>query len=500
MRTFAEALKTASAEFSKETRKDAWRKDPALWVKERLGMHLWSKQAEIGRSIVENRRTAVKSSNGVGKSFLAALLVCWWVDVHPVGKALVVTTAPTFDQVTRILWRYIRMIHSKHKLPGKVLETNEWKINGVLVAFGRKPDDQDISSFQGFHEDYVLAIADEAGGISQVLYTGLEAITTNAFARILTIGNPDNRGTEFHRTFQNADAPWARFTISAFDTPSFTGEKVPADIAKGLTSKDWVEDRVKEWGKEDPRYFAKVLGEFPEYSENTLFDQVTLAKGSDTEIEPSADDYGVLGVDVARFGVDKTTVYLYRGGYLRLVGEWGQTNTQESGRKIHELALLHDVDEVRIDGVGVGAGVVDKVAEIAENQYKIVAMIGNGATPDNAKWLNARAFWYDNVRLKMYEGRIDMDPKDRKLKEELEIIQYHFDNTRAVLQIESKKEMKARGMKSPDFADAAIYAATDLSIDTDSPLAGMMPGEMLQLSLEDVFGAEYEAESFIAPW
>ena len=100
----------------------------------------------------------------------------------------------------------------------------------------------------------------------------------------------------------------------------------------------------------------------------------------------------------------------------------------------------------------------------------------------------------------MYEGRIDMDPKDRKLKEELEIIQYHFDNTRAVLQIESKKEMKARGMKSPDFADAAIYAATDLSIDTDSPLAGMMPGEMFQLSLEDVFGAEYEAESFIAPW
>lgn len=500
MRTFAEALKTASTEFSKETRKDEWRKDPALWVKERLGMHLWSKQAEIGRSIVENKRTAVKSSNGVGKSFLAALLVCWWVDVHPVGKALVVTTAPTFDQVTRILWRYIRTIHAKYKLPGKVLETNEWKINGTLVAFGRKPDDQDISSFQGFHEDYVLAIADEAGGISQVLYTGLEAITTNDFARILTIGNPDNRGTEFHRTFQNVDAPWARFTISAFDTPGFTGEKVPADIAKGLTSKSWVEDRIKEWGKDDPRYFAKVLGEFPDFSENTLFNQITLAKGSDTEIDPDLDEPGVLGCDIARFGVDKTTVYMFRAGKIRLLDAWGQCSTEETANRINQLALENDVKEVRVDGVGVGAGVVDKLIVRADEQYTVVSMIGNGATPDNSKWLNARAYWYDDFRQQMTDGLIDMDPQDRKLKEELEIIQYHFDNPRAVLQIESKKEMKKRGVKSPDYADAAVYAAARLNIDLQDPLASKMPGEMIELTLEDLFGAEYERESQISPW
>lgn len=505
MTSFGDALFAASKEFSREQRKDVWRKDPALWVQERLvkngkGMYLWSKQAEVAQSIVENKRTVVKSSNGVGKSFLAALLVCWWIDVHPVGKALVVTTAPTYDQVTRILWRYIRMIHAKYKLPGKVLETNEWKINGVLVGFGRKPDDNDISSFQGFHEDYVLAIADEAGGISDTLYTGLEAITTNDYARVLCIGNPDNRGTQFHRTFTNAQAPWTKFTISAYDTPSFTKEKVPSDIAKGLTSKKWVEDRVKDWGKDDPRYFAKVLGEFPDHSENTLFSQTTIGKGIDTQIEEDFDEYTVMGVDVARFGTDKTTVYLYRGGRLRLLDAWGQVNTEETANKIIQLAFEHDVNEVRIDGVGIGAGVVDKVSTRSDARFLTISMIGNGPTPDNAKWLNSRAYWYDDLRQRMADGLIDIDPLDRLLKEELEIIQYHFDNPRAVLQIESKKEMRKRGVKSPDYADAAIYAAANLALDPHDPMATLNVGETFEMGLEQVFGMEYARESQISPY
>lgn len=503
MTSFGDALLGAAKHFSFEQRKDVWRKDPALWVQERLvkngkGMYLWSKQAEVAMSVVNNKRTVVKSSNGVGKSFLAAVLVCWWIDVHPVGKALVVTTAPTYDQVTRILWRYIRMIHSTYKLPGKVLETNEWKINGVLVGFGRKPDDNDISSFQGFHEDYVLAIADEAGGISDTLYTGLEAITTNDYARVLCIGNPDNRGTQFHRTFTNADAPWTKFTISAYDTPSFTKEKVPADIAKGLTSKNWVEDRIKDWGKDDPRYFAKVLGEFPDHSENTLFSQTTIAKGIDTEIEKDADEPVILGCDIARFGVDKTTVYIYQNGNLRMLDAWGQTNTEETANRILQLAFENDADEVRIDGVGIGAGVLDKVATRSEDRFLTISMVGNGPTPDNAKWLNSRAYWYDNLRQRMADGEIDIDALDRNLKEELEIIQYHFDNPRAVLQIESKKEMRKRGVKSPDYADAAIYAAAKLNIDPTDPMAKLGVGDLVDLGLEDIFGADYANESVIS--
>jgi hypothetical protein len=503
MTSFGDAMLQAAKQFSFEQRKEIWRKDPALWVQERLvkngrSMYLWSKQAEIGRSIVENKRTVVKSSNGVGKSFLAALLVCWWVDVHPVGKALVVTTAPTYDQVTRILWRYIRMIHAKYKLPGKVLETNEWKINGVLVGFGRKPDDNDISSFQGFHEDYVLAIADEAGGISDTLYTGLEAITTNDYARVLCIGNPDNRGTQFHRTFTNKDAPWTKFTISAYDTPSFTKEKVPADIAKGLTSKNWVEDRIKDWGKEDPRYFAKVLGEFPDHSENTLFSQTTIAKGIDTNIDADADEPTILGVDVARFGVDKTTVYIYQNGHLRLLDAWGQTNTEETANRVLQLAFDNDADEVRVDGVGIGAGVVDKLAARSEDRFITISMVGNGPTPDNAKWFNSRAYWYDNLRQRMADGEIDIDPDDKALKEELEIIQYHFDNPRSVLQIESKKEMRKRGVKSPDYADAAIYASANLMIQPTDPMASLGIGDMLEMTLMDVFGSDFNKESTIS--
>src|SRR5690606_787786 len=73
-----------------------YRDDPVAWVSERLDESMWSKQAEIFRSVADNRRTAVKSCHGVGKSHLASRAVAWWLDVHGPGEAFVVTTAPTF--------------------------------------------------------------------------------------------------------------------------------------------------------------------------------------------------------------------------------------------------------------------------------------------------------------------------------------------------------------------------------------------------------------------
>src|SRR5437763_17091068 len=76
--------------------------DPVGGVRDRTGEHLWSKQREIARSVVENKRTAVKASHAVGKSFLASRLIAWWIDAHPPGEAFVVSTAPTFAQVRGI--------------------------------------------------------------------------------------------------------------------------------------------------------------------------------------------------------------------------------------------------------------------------------------------------------------------------------------------------------------------------------------------------------------
>ena len=133
------------------------------------------------------------------------------------------------------------------------------------TAFGRKPADYDESTFQGIHSTYVLAIIDEAGGVPETIFTSIEAITTNKHARILAIANPDDPTSYMAKVWReqeklpSEERDWNLITISAFDSPNFTGEEVPEKARDNLLQKSWVEDAEKRWGESDPRYVAKVL-------------------------------------------------------------------------------------------------------------------------------------------------------------------------------------------------------------------------------------------------
>jgi len=166
--------------------------DPVTWASERAGVHLWSKQREIAETLAAHKRTAVQSAHGIGKSFLAATLAAWWVDVHPADETMVVTTAPSLDQVHAILWEEIRGLHDRASLSGVVQRTDRWLVGGRLVGMGRKPPDYSESAFQGIHRRYVLVILDEACGIPAWLWTAVETITTGDDCRIMAIGNPDD--------------------------------------------------------------------------------------------------------------------------------------------------------------------------------------------------------------------------------------------------------------------------------------------------------------------
>lgn len=491
-----EALKL----LEQDSKNAEYRKNPVLWAKEVLGITMWSRQAEIAMSVVNNKRTAVKSSNSVGKSYLAAVLACWWVSVHPEHQTLVITTASTGPQVHKILWRYIRQMHGEHDLRGYVTMGSEWKTHdGTLMGFGRKPDGDDVTGFQGYHADYILVLADEAGNIPEPLFAGFEAVTVNDTSRVMAIGNPDVHNSYFHKIFkaQTGDSVWERFTISSFDTPAFTGEKVPQTILDNLASKQWVADREKEWGVTSPRYQAKVMGEFSDVAESTLFSQTTLDTGINTEIEIDEHVTVRLGVDVARFGVDFSAVYSYKKGVLRKEASWSMCDAVESASRIVKLAHDLGATEVRIDGVGLGAPIVDMVAAKSDGRYETIGLVGNAQSPDLDKWLNARAYWYDEMRRKMYQGEIDIDPSDLTLQDELGIIEYKFSKSRGALQIESKDDMKSRGVKSPDFADAAMYACAELGVDPTNPVSKLKIGETYQMNLEDLL---WESELSISPY
>jgi hypothetical protein len=112
--------------------------------------------------------------------------------------------------------------------------------------------------------------------------------------------------------------------------------------------------------------------------------------------------------------------------------------------------------------------------------YKVVAMIGSGKSPDTLRWLNARALYYDQMREKMTKRELDIDPNDEKLLDEMLMIKFKF-SPKGGIQIESKDDMRSRGMKSPDNLDAAVYACAEISAVIDNPYALYDHGTVLTM-------------------
>ena len=223
--------------------------DCNLWVNNRLGDSLWSKQRDICASVSDHRRTAVRSCHSAGKSFIASRIVSWWIARDKPGHAFVVTSAPTNPQVRAILWKEINRVHAKGNLPGRTNQT-EWKLEVLgkeeLVAFGRKPSDYDPTSFQGIHAPRVLVVFDEACGMPSLLWEAADSLISNDESKILVIGNPDDASTEFANVCKPGSG-WNVIEIAAFDTPNFTGEPMPSHVLKQLAGKTYVEEKRRKW-------------------------------------------------------------------------------------------------------------------------------------------------------------------------------------------------------------------------------------------------------------
>lgn len=524
-----------------QSRRSQYYDNPVLWAKDVLGIEPWSKQRDILNSVQNNIRTAVRSCHGSGKSYIASILAAWWVSTRPLGEAIVVTTAPTYHQVHSILWEDIRKHHinaaqrykdglSPLELPGYITQSDQWKSDdGMLLGFGRKPADNNDHGFQGIHRRYVLVIVDESCGIRANLFTAVEAITTTENSRILAIGNPDDPATHFFDFFRNkldedGNPIWTKIDISSFDSPNYTidheghyegcededclerGWAVRWDRDKNidphtlplLPNKTWVESRRLDWGEDSPLWASKVCGRFPDTTTNTLYSMSTIYTGHEVEVTPLSQEKVVLGVDVARFGADYSTVYMAERGLVngtsqngmkvRLLDAWAQADAVETVNRIHQLALKNAVHEVRIDGEGMGGPMLDMLSKLADTTYRVVSMRGSAASPDRFRWLNARAWWYSEGEVMMRNGLIDIDPRDEKLRDELLAHQYHFRNQFSSLQIESKDEMERRGIKSPDYADAFSYAVADMDNYTLSPAAHYPDGTRLSFDTGSFLG------------
>lgn len=556
-----------AGDFARFEEQQRYRTDPEKWAYDKLGIVFHDKQIEVGNALVWNRNVAVAAGHGTGKSFQAAILACWWVDTHPLGTAYVATTAPTNDQISEIIFREVKNIHAlsaervqrgiirpEQGLQGRVGEDNTWKIERagrlVTVMKGRKPPDNKAGdAFQGLHARYVLAIGDEATGLTEEMIEGLANITSNDNSRRFLISNPTNPYSHLGRIFlkpafnDDGTESWKKIHVSVFDLPTFHGGgkcecpqhkgqplglRFPREMLESISGPQFVRDKKAEYGEDSARYRARVLGEFAFEAGSNLFTDRELNTAVDVVVEPDLDARPVLGVDVARFGEDKSVVYRadegvvwrrswsddaedgsetreialgddgepVRGWRLRFVEAWSGAplvnktlpdGSVEMGtaERVHQIAMGIGADSVRVDASGLGGGVADRLWDLSKGGklYEVVEVLGGAASPDRRKHYNDRAYQYDSARMRMFQGRVDLDPRDENLLDELTGVQYDFADAASGggLKIESKEAMRKRGRKSPDYADAAIYALRDMG-----NVSGLEAGDVIMSELDAV--------------
>lgn len=434
-----------------------WRTDPIGWIRERVRRHVWSKQQEILRSIVDHRRTAVHSSHGPGKSWTAAQVALWWIDVHPAGEAIVVSTAPTYAQVHAVLWEEIRAGHRRlDDAPGRITLDDQWKLGDVLVGMGRKPSDYNEHAFQGIHRRFVLVILDEACGIPAQLWVAAEAITTNDDCRILAVGNPDDPASEFAKVCRPG-SDWNVIHISTFDTPNFTGEQVPDELRPMLPSRQWQEQALKRWGESSPLYQAKVLGQFPENADDTVVPLSWATACQNLDLEPGVVE---LGVDVGAGG-DETVIQERRGPVA------GRTWRNRSRDPMEVVGLVvrcineTGASSVKVDVIGWGWGVWGRLVELGTEGVHSATVhavnVGERST-DPSRFPKLRdQIWWEVGRESSEHRAWDLTAVDDETVAQLTSPKYTLDSAGRV-KVEPKADTRKRLGRSPDDADALLLA------------------------------------------
>jgi hypothetical protein len=448
----------------------AYRKRPEAFAREVLGSRWWSKQREVASLLASHRRVAVRSANGVGKSYLAADLALWFLMCH--APAVVLTTAPTDRQVRHVLWREIRLrfASARVSLPGRLLEQRlEMGPNWHAMGFST---DQAVA-LQGFHAENLLIVFDEASGVPDEMWEAAEGVAVGTNNRILAIGNPLVPRGRFYEVFRDRTS-WITEVIAALDHPNVTGDEPPiagcvTPETIGALAAEWCEETEDDgpdgfsWNGKRYRpsnpFRVRVLGQFPEEADDSLFLLRWIEEAMERELRPDGDRR--VAADIARFGSDETAIGARVGPVMtRLVTSRREELRATAGR-IASLARETQAQSVVVDAAGLGCG----AAEMLQDQDLpwVEEFVGAAAANDPERFLNRRAESYWGLRERFRQGDIAI-PKDAALREQLMSIRYSL-TPRGQIKIEAKEELRRRGRPSPDRADmlAMLFDSSAIS-------------------------------------
>lgn len=407
------------------------------------------------------------NSFGVGKTYLAARLVLWFLFSFPEAK--VVSTAPTLRQVKDLLWAEIRHAYQKslYKLGGEIFQLM-LKVAENQFAIGFSTDSENKDKFTGWHSPNQLVVFDQAGGLEPSIWEAAEGLMTSANCRWLAISNtaisdgelanicmPDRR-TRFGK--------WKVIKITAEESPNVLAGRT---IFPGLVAHDWVKKREEAWGRDDPLYKIFVEAEFIPDSEMVVvpYEYITKAFEADGELGTHIE----VGLDVARMGTDSTVWVASSGSRaLEVKRVTGNTTMQVVGETVEFKRYLEEKYEIpvlsiKVDVIGLGAGVYDRLIEldlpvVSVNNAEVNIVV------DKERYSNVRAemAWAFRYRMEHFGvGFAKMHVTDYEIKDyvrgDIQAIRYKI-TSQGKIQISPKDEIKKNLGRSPDYWDALVLS------------------------------------------
>jgi phage terminase large subunit len=423
--------------------------DPVAFSYDIIGSRHTDYQQKVLYGISDNKKVAWRSSHGLGKTYTAADVLLWFLFTRPNSR--VITTASLWRQVG-ILWNEAGGKIQKMRFDKLLIDRNKIDINLGIIRitpnwFAKGMASDDPEKLEGQHAEDILFIVDEAKLVSHKTFKSISGALTSTGAKLLVISTPSENNEGYFYDIWKDGLDFVKYHTSAFDSPNIKHGKI---IVPHLVTQEWVDECENDWGKDSPTYITKVLGDFPDITEDTLIPYKWVEQAIDRSLEKTTPIE--VSCDVARYGSDVTVIMQRHGPVARVSSRMAKRDTMEVAGAVKFLYNNLKATKAKIDVIGIGSGVCDRLRE-----QRIGVMDCNNAEKaiDSENFLNARAENYWHLRTLFKEGNIDIE-NNKFLVQELTSLKYKYHSSGRIM-VESKEDIRKRIGRSPDYADALSY-------------------------------------------
>lgn len=409
-------------------------------VLKKIGVALKKGDADKHQAI----KSAVSSGHGIGKSALVAWLILWAMTTEADTKGVI--TANTETQLKSKTWaelgKWYNVFRYKNwfKFTATALFSSNtdyertWRIDMIPWS------ERNTEAFAGLHNmgKRILLIYDEASAIPDAIWEVSEGALTDEDTEIIwcVFGNPTRNSGRFRECFGRLKYRWNHVQIDSRDVPG--------------TNKSQIQQWIDDYGEDSDFVRVRVKGVFPRAGDNQFIPADIVIDAAERKLNRSiwGQAHKFIGVDVARFGSDQSVILRRQGDKVFEPVCYRGIDTMELAGFVYEQYKDWQADTIFIDGVGVGGGVVDRLTQLA---LPVIDVQAGAQAKDKRMYINVRAEMWGQMR-DWLRGEVEL-PKNQELIDELTQPEYGF-NAKMQIQLESKDDMKKRGLSSPDIADS----------------------------------------------